>query len=342
MLPYSRKPETSQMTTSVASVTTAHNAAQVLPRQIEALLGQSLPLQEIVVVDDQSGDGTSRMLAERYPQVRVIRTAENVGAAGAWSRGLAYAAIERRHDWVWTLDQDSVPPRNALETLLAGSASVDAGGGEVGIVTALPVHWETQTCYPPLLWREGFVKPSAEELHQPIWFADLVIASGLMVRRELVEKIGLPRADFFMDLADFEYCLRARSAGYRIAVVTGVRLSHEIGHARPVRLPGYAALWPDHAPWREYYMSRNLAYVAWWLYPSGPTKRSVVRHMLRHAVGSVLFGSEKLACVKKMVQGFSDGRRARLGIRFLPGPSPVSRMAAARGLGNRVVGQEPQ
>ena len=92
-------------------------------------------------------------------------------------------------------------------------------------------------------------------LQKPVWFADLAIASGLMVRRELVESIGLPRTDFFMDFFDFEYCLRARSHGYGIAVVSSVRLAHEVGDAREVRLPGYFALWPNHAPWREYYMS---------------------------------------------------------------------------------------
>jgi rhamnosyltransferase len=139
-----------------------------------------------------------------------------------------------------------------------------------------------------------------------------------MVRREVVEKIGLPRADFFMDFLDFEYCLRARSHGYKIAVITRAKLAHEVGNARRVRLLGYSRLWPDYAPWREYYVSRNIAYVAWWLYPSRRTKRFVARHLARHAGGVLLFGSHKLASLKKMVQGFWDGRRASLGIRFRP------------------------
>jgi GT2 family glycosyltransferase len=326
------------MATSIASVTTAYNAARVLPRQMEALLRQTRPLQEIIVVDNGSTDGTRELLAERFPQVTILRMPANLGAAGAWSAGLEYAALERRHDWVWAFDDDSVPDDSALERLVEtvdSSATADAELGEAltadiktediktediktGMIAMLPVHRESGACYPPLLWQDGFVRPDAELLGRPVWFADMAIASGLMVRRELVEAIGLPRADFFMDFFDFEYCLRARSRGYRIAVVNGVKLRHEVGEARQVRLPGYSALWPNHAPWREYYMSRNLVYVAWWLYPSGTAKMSVVRHMLRHACGSVLFGSEKLACVRKMAQGFSDGRQARLGIRFLP------------------------
>lgn len=312
------------MPISVASVTTAYNAAKVLPRQIEALSCQTRSLAEIIVVDNASTDGTVALLGERYPHVTILRLPENKGAAGAWSTGLAYAALEKRHDWIWAFDDDSIPEVNALEGLMRAAGNSTEGDCEIGMITVLPVHGETGTAYPPLLWRDGFRKPPMELLQKPLWYADLAIASGLMVRRELVEKIGLPRADFFMDFFDFEYCLRARAHGYRIAVVTGVQLKHEVGRARHVRLPGFTGLWPDHASWREYYISRNFAYVVWWLYPSYAAKWFSIRHMARHATGALLFSSEKLVSVKRMVQGFLDGRRARLGIRFRPETEPPS------------------
>ena len=99
------------MKPSVASVTIAYNAAVALPKQIEALLAQTFSLQEIIVVDNASTDGTSVMLAERFPQVKVLRMTENLGAAGAWAAGLTYAALEEGNDWIWTFDDDSVPDR---------------------------------------------------------------------------------------------------------------------------------------------------------------------------------------------------------------------------------------
>jgi rhamnosyltransferase len=290
----------------------------VLPRQIEALLRQTRPLQEIIVVDNASGDGTTALLSERYPQVKVLRMAENLGVGGALAAGMSYAALEKGHDWVWTFDHDSVPNDDALEAMLDGAETLGNSASDVGVVAALPFFRGTGDCYRPLLWSNGFVKPSTVRMRQPIWFADLVISSGSMVRRDVVQKVGLPRIDFFIDFVDFEYCLRARSKGYKIAVITRAKFAHEIGNARQVRFLGYSALWPDHTPLREYYMSRNLAYAAWWLYPSRRTKTFVVRHLIRHAGGSLLFGSNKLACLKKMVQGISDGRRGILGIRFRP------------------------
>lgn len=307
------------MRQSVASVTVAYNGASRLPRQMDALLRQTRPLEEIVVVDNGSSDGTSVLLAERYTRVTVLRMPENLGIGAGLAAGMAYAALEKRHEWVWTFDQDSVPNDDALEALLDGTESLGSDGGEVGVAAAMPVHMETGMSYPPLLWRDGYLELPQEQLRQPICFVDMVISSGCMVRRDVVEKVGLPRTDLFMYFVDFEYCLRARSHGYKIAVVTRSQFAHEIGKAREVRFPGYSRLWPNRAPWGEYYLSRNLTYVAWWLYPTSKAKRFVIQHLIRHAGGIVLFGSDKLACLRKMAQGFRDGRRAVLGIRFRPG-----------------------
>jgi GT2 family glycosyltransferase len=306
------------MTVSIASVTVAYNDASVLPRQIEALLRQTRPLEEIVIVDNASVDGTCALLAKRYPQVTVLHMPGNLGVGGAVAAGLTYAALQKRHDWVLTLDADSAPDPDMLEALVEGIEFLADTDPAVGIVAPLCVHRETGTCYPPLFWREGFVKPPAEIVRKPVWFADLVMGSGCTVRREVVEEVGVPRADFFMYFLDYEYCLRVRSRGYKVAIVTRSKLGHEVGRARKVRLPGYSALWADHEPWHEYYMSRNVAYTAWWLYPTRRTKQFVLRHLARHTCASLLFGSNKLACIRKMAQGFWDGRQGSLGIRFRP------------------------
>jgi GT2 family glycosyltransferase len=296
----------------------AFNSARVLPRQIDTLLRQTRALQEIIVVDNASTDGTRALLAERYPQVKVIRMPENLGASGAWAAGISYAALEKRHEWIWSFDDDSVPKDDALEALLRGIESLRNADTEAGIVASLATHRDTAICYPPFFWRDGPVMPSADLLKQPVLFADVVMASGCMVRRDVVEKIGLPRADFFMDFFDTEYCLRARSHGYKIAVITSSELCHELGNARWVRFPGYSRLRAGYPPWRRYYLARNVTYAVWWLYPSRGSKRYVMRHLARRACGLLLFDSSKLAGLKKMAQGFWDGRRGRLGIRFRP------------------------
>src|SRR5215469_8072406 len=254
---------------SVASVTSAYNSAHELALHIDALLGQKRPLQEIVVVDNASTDGTGALLREHYPQVTVLRMPENAGTGGALAAGLAYAALERRHDWIWMFDQDSLPAGDALEALFQQAQQLGTEANEVGMLAAFPVDKNKENSCTPWLWRNRFVKPAAQLLTRPLLFADLVITSGSMVRRDVVEQIGFPRSDFFMDFVDYEYCLRVRSRGYKIAVITQALLYHEVGNARKIRFfLGRQHLWSQHRPFREYYYSRNLAYSIWWLYPS--------------------------------------------------------------------------
>jgi GT2 family glycosyltransferase len=314
---------------SVASVTVTYNAARILSRQMDALLRQTRPLQEIIVVDNTSTDGTGAMLAERYPQVTVLRMPENLGVAGGWAAGLSYAALERGHGWVWTFDQDSVPEATTLESLFEGLQELEGREEKVGMVVPVAFYRETTAQYRAFLWRNGFVKPSAEQTREPIWFADMAIASGSLVPREVIQEVGVPRADFFMDISDFEYCLRIRSRGYKIAVISRAKMSHEIGNTRKINLPGYKRLWIKQPPFREYYISRNLAYLAWRLYPNLATKISIARYLARHLAGVLLFSSDGLACAIRMVQGFGDGLRGRLGIRMRPKAQDFRKPGAA-------------
>jgi GT2 family glycosyltransferase len=307
---------------SIASVTIAHNSGATLIRQIEALKGQTYPLSEIVIVDNASVDNTGTLLEEKYPEITLLKMEKNIGAAGAWAVGLKHC-ISKGHDWFWTFDDDSLPELNTLEILQEGVCERCDRGPEVAMAVPLPVNQASGAVYPPWLWREAFVRPTAQQIQSPFWFADLAIASGSLIRREVVEEIGLPRADFFMDIFDLEYCLRIRKAGYKIAVISQAKLEHEIGNARKIRLPFYSRTWTDQPPWREYYISRNLSYLAWHLYPSRSSKCSVARYLIEHILGVSLFSSKKFACLKRIIQGFRDGLCSRLGSRFLPGEQAV-------------------
>lgn len=279
-----------------------------------------MPLDEIIVVDNGSTDGTVELLGSLYPQVTVLRMPENVGAAGGWAEGLRYAALEKGYDWIWNLDDDSVPGDNALEFLISGARGV-LEDPLLGMLAPLPVHKDTGESYPPLLWREGFHSPPSHVLREPIWFADMVIASGCLVRREVAQTAGLPPADFFMDFFDFAYCLQVRKAGYKIGVINTCPFSHTIGDVREFLLLGRRIVWAEHAPWREYYKVRNLTYLISRSYPSVSAKAFLFKTLLRHFIAVVLFHRQRIGAARKMVQGFADGRAGRLGVRFLPGRS---------------------
>ncbi len=305
-------------TCSVASITVATNAAHILPRQLDALKQQSRKLDEIIVVDNASSDGTRDMLSSEYPEVKVLSLPENGGVGGGYAAGLKYAAITKKYSWAWLLDDDSVPPPDSLQKLFEGLQYLDDGTNSTAILAPLCVDSKTSMSYPGLSWRGGRLVPNPGDPSQPLTFVDSVISSGSLVRREAVEAVGLPRVDFFMDFVDYEYCLRLRRQGFRIAVVRDSILDHEIGAQTTFSILGRKKFWADHAPWREYYMARNETYTIWRDYSQLITKAFVVYKFAHHALGIVLFGKQKLACLRMMCRGFRDGRAGRLGIRFLP------------------------
>jgi rhamnosyltransferase len=321
-------------TCSVASVTVATNAARILPRQLDALKRQTRQIDEIVVVDNASSDDTLNLLAARYPEVTVLKLPENGGVGGAFSVGLAYTATVKKHDWTWLLDDDSVPSPDGLEQLLGGLQRLGEEAENTAILAPVGVHKETQLAYSGYLWRNGLRRPSAEATKQEISFVDVVISSGTLIRKEAIERVGLPRSDFFMDFVDIELCLRMRRHGYKVAVVTSSRLDHAIGNPRRVNLLGFQKAWTNHAPWREYYITRNEIFTIWAYYPGWKTKCSIIRRLLRHGAGVLLFGEQKISCLRMMCRGFRDGCAGRLGIRFLP-DQPSGHSADLRTVGTR-------
>jgi rhamnosyltransferase len=184
------------------------------------------------------------------------------------------------------------------------------------------VHESTQRRYPGMRWRNGWRKCAATS---EVEFVDAVISSGSLVRGEHVRKAGLPRADFFIDYVDFEHCLRLRKHGYRIAVVRDSLLEHAVGSPRTIRLAAFSHTWADHEPWREYYKTRNEVFTIWTHDPRWPAKFAIISRLLKHALGILIFGKNKLACLKMMYLGFSDGLAGRLGFRsFDTAPTSIS------------------
>lgn len=305
---------------SVASVTVAYNGERLLAGHLDALLAQSRPLDEIIVVNNASTDSTLRLLAERYPQVKVLDLPLNTGVGGGYASGLSFAMEEGQHDWVWLFDQDSVPSPDGLERLLKGLESLGNRGENVAVLAPVCAHKETGLSYPGLLWKNGWRKAKKKGVAGGISFVDAVISSGTLVRSEAVKRAGLPRADFFIDYVDFEHCLRLRRYGYEIAVIGDSLLHHQMGEPRRVRFACLSLAWADHVPWREYYLTRNEIFTVQAHCPTWAARFSVARRLIRHGMGILLFGSEKIASLTMIYLGVLDGRAGRLGIRTFGRP----------------------
>jgi GT2 family glycosyltransferase len=100
---------------SVAAFVLTRNRKVLLAECIRGLLGQTHPVDAIVVLDNASTDGTREHLAAEglLDRVRFERREENTGGAGGYREGVRLLQ-ETGCDWLWLMDDDAEPRPDAL------------------------------------------------------------------------------------------------------------------------------------------------------------------------------------------------------------------------------------
>ena len=211
----------------IVAVVVTFNRLGLLQRLV-ARLGEVPGLAEVLVVDNASTDGTGAWLASTPTTGEVPllgRTlTHNRGGAGGFHDGLAWA-IDRDADLVWLMDDDGVPEADCLARLTPYDGELDFWGPAV-----LAEQDPSRLCFPirlPGSSRVVHEMAAVERAAVDGLIRDVVIPfNGVLVTRELVDLIGLPREEFFIWGDDVEYLWRAREAGARIATVVAARFHH--------------------------------------------------------------------------------------------------------------------
>lgn len=220
-------------------------------------------------------DNGSRLDAARLPcagPVTVELLAANEGIAAAQNRGIGVAKrLGATH--VLFLDQDSTPAEGMVAKLLSVAEALQAAGIRVAGVGP-EIHGApdgTVARFPQL--RRG-----APALPSGAIECLFLISSGTLVSMEAMDAVGALEEGLFIDLVDEEWCLRARSRGYRAFGIPGAVLNHELGEAPRAFWLGRRRRASRHQPIRYYYIFRNTIQVA--RRPYAPLRWKVARAVL--------------------------------------------------------------
>lgn len=178
----------------VCAVIVTYNRKELLRECLQAVLSQTRPPDHVLVVDNASTDGTPEMLREEFPQVEVLRLPENQGGAGGFHEGMK-RAYEQGFDWLWLMDDDTLPSPRALEVLLLEGRALFRGS----FVVAREDEGRTAFPYP---LKEGNFSSAVEEIERG--YPDgriegfLHLFPGTLIHRTIVEKVGLPLKALFL------------------------------------------------------------------------------------------------------------------------------------------------
>jgi len=220
---------------------------------------------EVIISDNHSTDGTLEMLAEEFPEAKVIRNATN----GGFAKPANLAIRESRGRYVLLLNPDTVVHGNALDTL---AAYLDSHP-EAGIVGPKIVNrdgsmqrqcrrsegrpWDAfchltglAQRYPDNPRYNGYLMGylDANETHE----TQAVSGACMLIRREVLDKVGLLDERFFAYQEDSDFCKRTRQAGWKVVYLPAAKITH-YGGKGGATVHFYKSLYEWHHSYYLYY-----------------------------------------------------------------------------------------
>ena len=190
---------------------------------------------EIVLVDNGSKDGSQKYLKKHYPNIKLIETYKNIWFAGGNNVGINYI-LKHNPDYILLLNNDTIVRPNFLENLLTVAES-DKNTGIVG-----PKIFYNDS--PNKIWFAGgkinWKKnnvPSVKHIGQDeidtdqynnARSVDFVSGCALLIKNDVIKKIGLLDPDYFLYYEDTDWCVRAKNAGFNILYVPQSVIYHKI------------------------------------------------------------------------------------------------------------------
>lgn len=190
---------------TVTAIIAVRNGAPTIGSCLDAIAAQSYGVMSVIVIDDASTDDTAAVVrGRRDPSIELIELAENVGPAEARNRALPRVTT----DYIWIVDADCVPAPDCLGHLCA--VLRDPAIGIVGGPNPQNPSTATYAAAAFDFSNRYLVDPAAPPTDVPY-----VVGANMLIRRAVIDKIGY--YDPGLRIAeDFDLCVRARQAGWRV------------------------------------------------------------------------------------------------------------------------------
>lgn len=241
---------------SVAAIVPTFNRLELLKENINALLSQTVHC-DIIIINNASNDGTKAYLDSlNNERLLIIHSATNTGGAGGFSIGVKKGE-ELGYDFLWLMDDDSIPEKDALESLMEKGKNIDY---YFSFLASL-VYWTDDQPFemniPGISYRnkmEAHVELIRKYKIMPINYASFV---GCLINTKYSKRIGLPIKEFFIYGDDAEYTSRLVKTAPAYLDLDSI-----IVHKAPSNKGTDIALANADRIMRFYYQSRNGMYIA--------------------------------------------------------------------------------
>jgi uncharacterized protein (TIGR03492 family) len=171
---------------------------------------------ELILVDNHSADDSVEFVKNNFPAARIIENSANLGFCRANNRGLKIY----RGRYALLLNTDTVVKDGAFDAL----------------VEFMDAHPEAGAAGPKLLNADGTPQHQGGLFNRKFWLSKdpvkvgYVIGAALLVRREVIDKVGGLDENFFFSNDDLDWCRRIRKAGWGVFFLPQAEVVHYGGY----------------------------------------------------------------------------------------------------------------
>lgn len=198
---------------------------------------------EIVIVNNASTDGSDKLIENKYRDIKILRNKENLGFTGGNNVGISYS-LENGADYVVLLNSDTILDENLVVQMIeTADSNEDVGivGPKIYFAPGFEYHKERYKTSQQgkVFWYAGGVIDWKNVLmsHRGVdevddgqydipLETDFVSGCCMLIKRKVLEKVGLLDDRYFLYLEDVDFCQRVRRAGLKVLYTPLAKLWH--------------------------------------------------------------------------------------------------------------------
>ena len=282
---------------NVLSIVVTYNRKKLLEECLTSLINQEKTKTDILVIDNNSDDGTDKLVKKNFPDIYYENTGKNLGGAGGFNYGLKKAfKLEKKYDYIWIMDDDTIPEKNVLFNLLKVAKNLN---DDFGFISPKTVWKDNKLC---LMNRQSDLKGKLiNENTEDLTKLSRCTFVACFLNVKAIEDVGLPIKEFFIWSDDTEYTLRI-SKKYSCYYLNSSKVIHKMNNNLTVKIEDDVEERID----RYYYLYRNRFYIA---------KKQGITKIIRYHLSTIktIFGillkskNYKMKRISTVFKGYKSG-----------------------------------
>jgi len=201
-----------------------YNGKATLKQCLQSVYQLNYPDFEVVVIDNDSKDGSIEEVKNIYSRAHFIKNNKNLGFAAGNNVGIRFA-LEKGADYVWLVNNDAKVEKDTLSKL------IDAGENKpnAGILSPLILHTETKNIW----FGKGVIDwVSMKTLHispptlLQSFTSEYICGCAMLIKKEVFKKIGLLDEKYFLYYEDADFSVKASRAGFELWTISNAHVLH--------------------------------------------------------------------------------------------------------------------